>query len=47
MRLKAEKFEYKVKGWWDKALYLFQGTPIYILAKKLAALKLDQKLDLK
>ena len=31
----------KVKKWW--ASYLFQGTPSFILAKKLAALKLDLK----
>ncbi|KAL4606706.1 hypothetical protein ACB092_09G122900 [Castanea dentata] len=41
MWLKAENFVDKVKVWW--ASYLFQGTPSFILAKKLAALKLDLK----
>ena len=31
----------KVKAWW--ASYLFQGNPSFVLAKKLAALKLDLK----
>ena len=31
----------KVKVWW--ASYMFQGTPSYILAKKLTDLKLDLK----
>ena len=31
----------KVKEWW--ASYVFQGTPSFILAKKLATLKLDLK----
>ena len=41
MWLRAENFVNKVKAWW--AFYLFQGTPSFILAKKLAALKLDLK----
>ena len=41
MRLKVDNFVDKVKKWW--ASYLFQGTPSFILAKKLAALKLDLK----
>nr|XP_023874649.1 uncharacterized protein LOC111987174 [Quercus suber] len=39
--LRAKNFVDKVKAWW--ASYLFQGTPSFILAKKLAALKLDLK----
>jgi hypothetical protein len=31
----------KVKQWWDS--YLFQGTPSFILASKLKALKVDLK----
>ena len=41
MWLRVENFVDKVKMWW--ASYLFQGTPSFILAKKLAALKLDLK----
>ena len=41
MWLKAEGFLDKVKSWWEN--YLFQGSPGYILAKKLAALKSDLK----
>jgi hypothetical protein len=41
MWLKAEGFEDKVKLWWDS--YQFVGTPSYILANKLMALKLDLK----
>ena len=41
MWLKAEGFEAKVKAWWDS--YQFYGTPSYILAHKLKALKLDLK----
>ena len=41
MWLRAGNFVDKVKAWW--ASYLFQGTPSFILAKKLAALKLDLK----
>lgn len=36
-----ERFVDKVKAWWG--VYHFQGTPSYILSKKLAALKLDFK----
>ena len=39
MWLKAEGFLDKVKSWWEN--YHFQGTPSYILAKKLTALKSD------
>ena len=41
MWLRVENFVDKVKAWW--ASYLFLGTLSYILAKKLAALKLDLK----
>ena len=41
MRLRVENFADKVKAWW--ASYLFLGTLSFILAKKLAALKLDLK----
>ena len=41
MWLKAEGFLDKVKFWWEN--YHFQGTPSYILAKKLIALKSDLK----
>ena len=36
-----ENFVDKVKVWW--ASYLFQGNPSFMLAKKLATLKLDLK----
>ena len=38
---RAEEFVDKVKVWW--ASYMFQGTPSYILTKKIIALKLDLK----
>ena len=41
MWLRVDNFVDKVKEWW--ASYLFYGTPSFILAKKLAALKLDLK----
>ena len=41
MWLRVDNFVDKVKTWW--ASYLFQGTPSFILAKKLATLKLDLK----
>jgi hypothetical protein len=41
MWLKEEGFVERVRGWW--ALYHFQGTPSFILAKKLRALKGDIK----
>ena len=41
MWLWVDNFVDKVKMWW--ATYLFQGTPSFILAKKLAALKLVLK----
>ena len=39
--MKAEGFLDKVKSWWEN--YHFQGSPSYILAKKLTALKSDLK----
>jgi hypothetical protein len=39
MWLKEEGFVERVRGWWDS--YNFQGTPSFILAKKLKALKGD------
>jgi hypothetical protein len=41
MWLKAEGFVDKIKNWWDS--YQIQGTPSYILAFKLKALKEDLK----
>jgi hypothetical protein len=41
MWLKEEGFVEKVRGWWTS--YQFQGTPSFILAKKLRALKGDIK----
>ena len=41
MWLKEEGFVERVRGWW--ASYNFQGTPSFILAKKLTALKGDIK----
>jgi hypothetical protein len=41
MWLQAEGFGEMVKGWWDS--YQFEGTPSFILAKKLKALKLALK----
>ena len=41
MWLRVDNFVDKVKTWW--ASYMFQGTLSFILAKKLAALKLDLK----
>ena len=41
MWLKVEGFLDKVKSWWEN--YHFQGTPSYILAKKLTTLKSDLK----
>ena len=41
MWLRVDNFVDKVKKWW--ASYLFHGTLSFILAKKLAALKLDLK----
>jgi hypothetical protein len=41
MWLKEEGFVEKVRGWW--ASYNFQGTPSFILTKKLRALKGDIK----
>ena len=41
MWVKAERFLDKVKSWWEN--YHCQGTPSFILAKKLNALKTDLK----
>ena len=41
MWLKEKEFLDKVKSWWEN--YHFQGTPSYILAKKLTALKSNLK----
>jgi hypothetical protein len=41
MWLKAESLVGLVKQWWD--FYSFRGTPSYVLAIKLKALKLDLK----
>jgi hypothetical protein len=41
MWLKEEGFVEKVRGWWT--WYQFQGTPSFIIAKKLRALKGDIK----
>ena len=41
MWLKADGFKERVKEWWDS--YIFYGTPSYVLASKLKALKGDLK----
>jgi hypothetical protein len=41
MWLKADGFNERVKEWWDS--YIFYGTPSYIMACKLKALKVDLK----
>ena len=41
MWLGADGFVDKVKGWWES--YHFEGTPSFILARKLRALKFDLK----
>jgi hypothetical protein len=41
MWLKEEGFVERVRGWW--AVYQFQGTPSFVLSKKLRALKGDIK----
>ena len=41
MWLKAEDFVDRVKQWWDG--YSFEGSPSFILAQKLKALKADLK----
>ena len=41
MWLKAEGFDEMVRGWWEA--YQFDGTPSFILTRKLKALKLDLK----
>jgi hypothetical protein len=39
MWLKEEGFVDKIRGWWES--YNYQGTPSFIFAKKLKALKGD------
>jgi hypothetical protein len=41
MWLSSDGFVDKVKGWWES--YHFEGTPSFIMARKLRALKLDLK----
>lgn len=41
MWLKVKGFVGLVKQWWDS--YIFQGTPSFVLARKLEALKIDLK----
>jgi hypothetical protein len=41
MWLQAEGFGELVRGWWES--YQFDGSPSFILAKKLKALKMDLK----
>jgi hypothetical protein len=41
MWLKVDGFKERVQRWWDA--YIFQGTPSYIVACKLKALKTDLK----
>jgi hypothetical protein len=41
MWLKADGFKERVQRWWES--YIFQGTPSYIVACKLKALKMDLK----
>ena len=41
MWMKAKDFMEKVEEWWGS--YQFEGTPSFILAKKLRALKTDLK----
>ena len=42
MRLRVEGFTDKVKEWWQS--YIFRGSPSFVIAKKLQALKQDLKL---
>ncbi len=42
MWLKSEGFLPKVKGWWES--YTFQGSPSFVVASKLKALKRDLKI---
>ena len=42
MWLKSEEFLLKVKGWWES--YTFQGSPSFVVASKLKALKRDLKI---
>uniref|UniRef100_A0A2N9J9F5 Reverse transcriptase domain-containing protein n=1 Tax=Fagus sylvatica TaxID=28930 RepID=A0A2N9J9F5_FAGSY len=42
MWLKSEGFLAKVKGWWES--YTFQGSPSFVVASKLKALKRDLKI---
>jgi hypothetical protein len=41
MWLKSDGFVDQVKGWWE--FYQFEGTPSFILLRKLRALKMDLK----
>ena len=41
MWLQVEGFGELVRGWWES--YQFDGSPSFILAKKLKALKMDLK----
>ena len=41
MWLRSDGFVDQVKGWWES--YHFEGTPSFILARKLRALKMDLK----
>jgi exonuclease III len=41
MWLKVDGFVNRIKAWWDS--YVFQGSPSFILANKLKALKMDLK----
>jgi hypothetical protein len=41
MWLKSEGFLDRVKGWWDS--YSFRGSPSFVVASKLKALKMDLK----
>ena len=42
MWLKSEEFLLKVKGWWES--YTFRGSPSFVVASKLKALKRDIKI---
>jgi len=41
MWLQAEGFEEQVKRWWGS--YIYEGTPSFVFARKLKALKVDMK----
>jgi hypothetical protein len=42
MWLKSKEFLLKVKGWWES--YTFRGSPSFVVASKLKALKRDLKI---